>query len=446
MSIQSVKVSVIIAVYNAERFLRQCLDSVAGQTLRDIEIICVNDGSTDGSLAILQEYEAKDGRFRVFTKENEGLGGASARNYGLEKARGTYVSILDSDDFFEPHMLESLTRRAEETAADIVVCAGVEYDDRDGSMIEVPSILNPKVVPNKPVFSYKDCPGGIYQLTQGMAWNKLYRRSFLKKRGIRFQRIKFTDDAYFTFAHMVLAERIAVVDEVFCYYRQNSGTSQTEGLSDYPDSAYLPYITLKASLIEWGIYETVKRSFVNCAIAFMRYFYDKIGRFEPFEYLHDKYQNKVFDALDISGHAADYFYDGRTYLWYRQVSENTAGALAFKSARAHGSDTTTGILRFPFPYDSIPHGSKIAIIGARVLGKHLYSQALLRDYCDVVLWADEDNPHKLSYIHGFEDLKKVVFDFALIAYAQQNLIDDAVAFLKSAGVPDERIIFGGTIK
>jgi glycosyltransferase involved in cell wall biosynthesis len=446
MSVQRIKVSVIIAVYNAKRFLQQCLDSVAAQTLRDIEIICVNDGSTDGSLAILQEYATKDERFRVFTKENEGLGGASARNYGLEKARGTYISILDSDDFFDPQMLEVLLRRAEETTADVVVCAGMEYDDRNGNTFKAPSILNTKVIPDKPVFSYKDCPDRIYQLTQGMAWNKLYRRVFLEKHNLRFQRIKFTDDAYFTFAHMVLAERIAVVDEVFCYYRQNSGTSQTEGLANYPDSSYLPYIALKASLVEWDIYDAVKQSFANCAIAFMRYFYDKIGRFEPFEYLHDKYRDEIFGALDLCGHAADYFYDERTYRWYRQVSENSAGAIAFKSARAYGSDNTTSILRFPFPYDSIPRDSKIAIIGAGIMGRHLYAQIMLCGYCDVVLWVEEKNPHELNYIHGYDALTKTVFEFALIAYAQQNLIDKVVALLKSAGLSDDRIIFGDTSK
>ena len=97
------KVSVILPVYNVSDYLRQCMDSIVGQTLKDIEIICVDDGSTDDSLAILKEYEAKDQRVKVIQQANAGAG--AARNKGLEIATGEYLSFLDSDDFFEPDMV-----------------------------------------------------------------------------------------------------------------------------------------------------------------------------------------------------------------------------------------------------------------------------------------------------------------------------------------------------
>ena len=146
---EKIVVSVIIAVYNAEKFLGQCLDSIVGQTLKDIEIICVNDGSTDSSLEILEEYAKKDSRLKVFTKENEGLGGASARNYGLDIACGKYISILDSDDFFELEMLEKAVKKAEATNSDIVVFGGYEYDNRNGNTYPVASILGEKEIPEK---------------------------------------------------------------------------------------------------------------------------------------------------------------------------------------------------------------------------------------------------------------------------------------------------------
>ena len=112
-------VSVIIPVYNVEEYLRQCLDSVREQTLSDIEIICVNDSSTDGSLSILEEYAKKDPRIQVVTQPNGGAG--AARNKGLSMAAGKYLSFLDSDDFFEPDMLELAYKKAEEDKADFVV-------------------------------------------------------------------------------------------------------------------------------------------------------------------------------------------------------------------------------------------------------------------------------------------------------------------------------------
>ncbi len=437
------KVSVIVAVYNAEKYLRQCLDSIVGQTLNDIEILCVNDGSTDGSLEILQEYEKKDSRIKIYSKENEGLGGASARNLGLDKATGEYISILDSDDFFDNEMLKKSVERADALNTDIVVFGGYEYDERNGNTYTVASILAEKEIPEKEVFSYKDCSEDIFQLTQGMAWNKLYRKSFLDKHGIRFQRIKYTDDAYFTFAHMVLAERIAVLKEYLCYYRVNSGISQTDGLNNYPDSAYIPYTTLKKSLVEWGIYDSVKKSLINCETSFFRYFYDKITAYGAFEYLHNKLKNEIFNELDISTSGEEVFKDRRVWLWTKQVMENSPGDMLLKSARAHGSDSTTAILRFQFPYEHIKRESKIALIGAGIMGRHYYSQLMLSGYCDVVCWAEQENPFELSYISPLEDVLKYDFDYAVIAYMQKRLIDPALAILEKKGFSKENIIIGG---
>jgi len=438
------KVSVIVTVYNTSKYLRQCLDSIVNQTLRNIEIICVNDGSTDNSLDILNEYAARDERIKVISKENEGLGAASARNLGLTVATGKYISILDSDDFFELDMVEKMVNKAEETEADIVLCSGIEYDNQNGNKKKVVYILNMSVVPKKNIFSYKDCPKEIFEISKGFAWNKLYRSEYLKKHNLNFQRIKFTDDAYFTYAHMVLAEKIAVVDEPFVYYRLNTGTSQSDGLSNYPESAYLPYVELKKSLVDWGIYEIVKQSFVNCVAAYLRYFSDKVAKFEVFEFLITKYQNEIFQELDISGHTKDYFFDERVYQWQHQVSENSAGKLAFMAARSLSCGSTTATLRFQIPYNSIPRNSRIIIFGAEIMGMYYYSQIILSAYCDVVLWCANENPKKLSYIHDKTEISNVDFDLVLIAHAQPHLIKNAIDYLNSIGVPNEKIILGGT--
>lgn len=440
----NVKVSVVVAVYNAEKYLRQCLDSICGQTLREIEIICVNDGSTDDSLNILEEYAVNDERIQIFSKENEGLGGASARNFGLERAQGAYVSILDSDDFFEPDMLEKALRRAQETDADIVVFGGYEYDDKSCTNRWVESILKDSVVPDLAVFSFRDCADSIFQLSQGMAWNKLYKRSFLERNGIRFQKIKYTDDAYFTFLHMVLAERIAVVREGLVHYRVNSGRNQTSGIANYPDSAYLPYVKLKKSMEERGIYGTVRRSFINCAVTFIRYCYDMIDCFDAFEYLHEKLRTEIFPALGVYACREEAFNDWRTALWVRQVREHSAGELAFLAARGYGNEeSTTGILRFQFPYHQIPRNSRVALIGERLLGKNYYAQAVLNGYCDIVLWAGRENPQGLSYIKSMEELRTVDCDCYLVAYSEGEKVAACMEMLRGFGIAKERIVLGG---
>lgn len=433
-------ISVIVAVYNAEKYLRECLDSIMNQTYRNLEIICVNDGSTDGSLQILEEYARKDSRFQIYTKGNEGLGGASARNYGLDKAVGKYVSILDSDDFFDAVMLEKALSKAEALETDIVVFGGCEYDDVTGNTVQVPSILNRNVIPDQEIFSYKDCAKDIFQLTQGMAWNKLYKREFLNKHTLRFQRIKYTDDAYFTFLAMVLAERISVIDDNLCFYRVNTGVSQTSGLADYPDSSYEPYVELRKIFIRYGLYDEVEQSFLNCAITFMRYFYDRIDRFAAFEYLHNKYRNCIFEELEIINRDKNFFYDERTYFWVRSVIDDTPGEMAFKAARAYGGGNTTSPLRFVFPYEKIPAGSHIALIGAGIMGRHYYAQLMLNSYCDVVCWVENNNVGKLSYISDHDVLKRKNYDYAVIAYVNKKLIKETVKYLKNIGFDDEKII------
>lgn len=441
----TVTVSVIVAVYNSEKYLCQCIDSIVNQTLRNIEVICINDGSTDSSLSILQEYAQNDTRIRIFTKDNEGLGGASARNLGLSLAKGKYVSILDSDDFFDLTMLEKSYNRAEASDADIVVFGGYEYDNATGVSSPVGSILNENALPVQEVFSVRHCPQSIFQISSGMAWNKLYRNSFLKKHNILFQHIKYTDDAYFTFAHMVLAQKIAVVKENLCYYRVNSGTNQTAGLSNYPDSAYVPYLALRKSLIKWSVYSLVEQSMLNCGVAFMRYFYDKINRYESFEYLHNKLRQDIFAKLQLVDKPKDFFYHERSYMWCQQILRHTAGEVVFNAARAYGSDCTTGILRFRFPYEHIKVGSNVVLWGARVMAQHYYAQSILSGYCHIVTCVSQENPFALPYVQPMQNILNLSFDYVLIAYAEDWLVNPAVKYLHNIGVPDEKIILGGNI-
>jgi hypothetical protein len=243
---------------------------------------------------------------------------------------------------------------------------------------------------------------------------------------------------------MVLAERIGTVCEGLIHYRVNSGRNQTSGIANYPDSSFAPYLKLKESLVKWGVYEDVKRSFVNCAAVFIRYCYDMIDRYDAFEYLHEKLRTVVFRELDICGNEDAFFDDWRTAMWVNQVMEYSAGEMAFSAARAHGSeDSTTAILRFRFPYNEIARNSRIALIGERLLGRHYYSQAVLSGYCDVALWVGKENPQRLSYIKTMDALKGKEFDHYLVAYSEPEKIHACKSLLDSIGVDRNKIVIGG---
>ena len=124
---EGIKVSVIMAVYNAERYLRQALESVCQQTLRDIEIICVDDGSTDGSMEILKEFAGQDDRIKILQHLEKTDGAAAARNMGLQAARGEYLSFLDADDWFEPDMLEKAYEKASLRELDVLIFGSIIF-------------------------------------------------------------------------------------------------------------------------------------------------------------------------------------------------------------------------------------------------------------------------------------------------------------------------------
>lgn len=175
------KVSIIVPVYNVEKYLAKCLDSLVNQTMQDIEIIAVNDGSTDGSANILKEYEQKyDGKIKVLTKENGGL--SDARNYGMPYATGDYIAFLDSDDYVEKDMYERLYNKAIEENSDIVECDFIwEYPDK----IKVDT---GEIYDNKKDMIIK---------ARVVAWNKLIKRELIEKanviypKGLRYEDVEF---------------------------------------------------------------------------------------------------------------------------------------------------------------------------------------------------------------------------------------------------------------
>ena len=171
----SVKVSVIVAVYNTSAYLRQCLDSIEAQTFRDMECVIVDDGSTDGSGEICDEYAARNPHFMVLHQPNAGV--AAARQAGLDMARGEYVIVCDGDDWVEPEMYETLYEAAFSSGVDIAIC-GFWRNYRSGASM--------KVVFGKGNRARRDREGFMREHV-GMMWNKLVRRSLFYDNGLHYE-------------------------------------------------------------------------------------------------------------------------------------------------------------------------------------------------------------------------------------------------------------------
>lgn len=214
-------VSVIIPVYNAESFLPACIDSVLAQSLREIEVICVDDGSTDRSLAILQEYARKDARLRVLTQANARQG--AARNRALAHASGEYVAFLDSDDAFAPDALKKLydTARADKLEMLMFSCVRVAPNGREycWSYHDFSKFL-PLDFPRK-CFSWRDCSPELFWRMPCSCCGTFYSRAFLEKHELRFPEKIFFEDRPFFFFALCRAQRVGILDEALYRYRLN---------------------------------------------------------------------------------------------------------------------------------------------------------------------------------------------------------------------------------
>lgn len=210
------KVSVIVPVYNVEAYLSKCLDSLLQQTLEQIEIIVVNDGATDRSLTIAEEYGQNYDNVTVYTKKNGGL--ASARNHGLKYASGEYIAFIDSDDWVSPEMLQTLYEKGKKEGSDIVVC-DIEQVDENGNSFVIPQLDE----------TIGDLKKAHMTASPGFC-NRIFKKDFLDRVGFRFFEGIFFEDLAVHATLVAQAENISYVNKGFYKYfvRQGSITRQTE--------------------------------------------------------------------------------------------------------------------------------------------------------------------------------------------------------------------------
>ena len=259
---QEILVSVIIPVYNACKHLRPAMDSILDQTLLDIEIICVDDGSTDTSLDMLKIYQKKDPRVRIITETNAGPG--HARNNGLRRARGKYVAFLDADDFYELDMLEKLYNLAEEKSLDIALAHYDIYDNKKGKFIKSSGSEFKDIYNGGAVTSKNEHPDIILESTTGAAWNKLFLRSFLQEKSITFlPEVMIFEDVYFTSAALAFAERIAATDEILVHHRIYSQQARARCFKRYYNQVPTVFVKLKEFLMKGGMYQPLSNGFLN---------------------------------------------------------------------------------------------------------------------------------------------------------------------------------------
>ena len=206
------KVSIIVPVYKVEKYLRKCIDSIINQTLKDIEIILVDDGSPDKCGKICDEYAAKDTRIKVIHKENGGL--SSARNAGMEVAEGEYIGFVDSDDWIESDMYMTLWQKAKDINADLVNCDYFRNNDRIKTNIQKNIVYDKKCIDELLTTSNSN-------KVLWFVWRNIYRRELINDYNIHFMEGNVIEDSPFNLLFLLNCNKICSIDSAFYHYIEN---------------------------------------------------------------------------------------------------------------------------------------------------------------------------------------------------------------------------------
>ena len=438
---EDIAVSVIMPVYNEQKYLPMALESLSKQTMRNFELICVDDGSTDGSVDILEQYRDRFPFMTVIRQENQYAG--VARNNGMAVAKGKYLSFLDADDYFKPDMLEEAYSCAEQNAADIVLFDGGYFTDRVEETHDSAGMLKIQYMKDgSSVLDGEMKKKYLFNLAGAAPWNKIFLREFICRKNLKFQATKRANDIYFVELALAYAEKIAIVNKKLIYYRRENPDSLQGTKDESPIAPAEVLLELKNVLCQEGLYEEYKISFQNFVVTICINYFKSLKTGKSFLTLHDAFQKWIYKEFELSSlHFTDYYvqehyvelrnimkYDAVSYL----MEKNQASAICVQAKNHEIREKNKEIYelkqknkeiyelkqknkeikrelavksreakeKFVFPFWLVPRGCDIVLYAAGNVGKNFYTQIKKTDYCNIYAWvdarADEKNDERIS--------------------------------------------------
>ena len=320
-------VSVVIPAYNAEKYIGACLDSILVRDEIRIEVICVDDGSTDGTLNILRQYEQADQRVRVITQKNAGAG--AARNNGMQYASGEYLAFLDADDFFEPDMLRRAYEKAYDEDSDVVVFRSDNYNEMADSYSGMPNTIRFGLLPHTRPFAGIDIERDIFKAFVGWPWDKLFRTEFVRENALAFQEQRTTNDLLFVFAAIARAQRISVMGSVLAHHRRlEAGGSLSVSRELSWNCFYNALRALRDQLRQWGLYDRFEQDYINYALHSCLWNVNSL-KGSSYRMLYDELKNGWFEDLGVTDKGRLYFYNAQEYDQLQTILELDADGYLF---------------------------------------------------------------------------------------------------------------------
>lgn len=315
-------VSIVVPVYNAERYLADLLECISDQTYSALEVILVDDGSTDSSFRICENWARSDDRFRALRQPN--LGAGVARNTGTSLARGEYVICMDADDLIAPDMIEKMVQPCL-TAPDIqVVLSGLdEYIDATHEYRNASWAVNGQTIPAHIPFSPRDIPF-LFEQVVGYPWNKLVCKSLVSEWDLGWQEIPMHEDMAYAQTALALARKIYYVDEPLYHHRiRNDGGALSSNANQDSrfDCLFMALEEIANNLKRAGCWRVYEASFVNYAIQQCRWKYYRVSD-EARPAVLDSLKNEWLDRLGLVGYEEEMYNVHAHYLFMRAILES----------------------------------------------------------------------------------------------------------------------------
>lgn len=304
MKDSEIKISIIIPVHNAASYLEQTLNSLVHQSLKEIEIICINDGSTDGSLDILKTFSKQDNRIKLINQINKGIG--LSRNLGISLSRGEYIAFVDADDFVTESTYEKAYSKALENDYDVVMF-GFHCLLDDGSDIhpdvkkyfDIASLFESEAIPD--IFNYKDIKKNILRKSWNI-WNKLYKAEFIKKNRLEFLNTYFQDSPFYL-ETLVIAEKIGFLNEKLYTYRlQNpNSVTNTHYKSEKVFEFFIVVDEMKKMLLRRNKFEELKIQYIEFKLVVLNAHFKSIVD----DHLKKRYLKNIIYSVKQDGYSLE---------------------------------------------------------------------------------------------------------------------------------------------
>ncbi len=431
-------------VYNTEKYLIECLDSICNQTLKEIEIILVDDGSTDGSLSILEEYAKKDTRIQILENEKKGSGAGGARNTGLKKARGSYLSFLDSDDHFDLYMLEIMYERSERLQTDITLCdaVAINYETKLFLHTLVSQKSKEKFLQHE-VFDAGMLNGSILYDIPHVTWLNLYRRDFIIEEKLEFQSVKCHNDIVFVKLAAALAKSMTFCDTPLVYYKKHRPQSLQTALQG--KMAFIDAFSgLRAALEEKNILDCNQNGFANLLLDHFHWILQEQAAIdmakwkETFALIADRYIKEFELDTFLTENLMPYDMDR----WLTQIKNKDQVGYLFDLLEVKKKAVFCFESEVVFPYDQIKKDDKVILYGAGNIGTGFYLQNQNAKHCTIVAWVDQNPEDKQIPVQGLYALETVACDKVIVAIDSESIFQEVRRYLLEIGFKADQIIYG----